>query len=401
MVIARTSVTAASSMQAAFLLQIAYAIVTWLVASFIIKYQGYDYVQSAIALKAGLIDYYIFFLVFLFGVTTAEDAMKVIKWMLLGAIFANLATIADTAGFVNIGYKERIDGRTQGALGESNQYAAYIILFIPGLIAAAVAARHIIWRLFWLGGALISCVALAMTASRGGLVGILLGCAIGGWLYRHLVSYSRLAARISGWVLACLVIMVVVLSLSQYGGLLTERVFGQTSNIDANEASSGRTEIWVNLFATMLQHPITFLTGYGWEVYWSFPFRFSPHNHYFSLWFNLGLVGLFTGSYLLFSSIGRAKRASMAAEPGVRRQLVAYVIGVISVCGAVFFVELHDPWVYFWMYAGMVMRLAMCVQPVTAQVPALEPESDHRWRLHAARALPRDNYGWAAQGRRG
>jgi O-antigen ligase len=195
--------------------------------------------------------------------------------------------------------------------------------------------------------------------------------------------------------------MVVVLSLSQYGGLLTERVFGQTSNIDANEASSGRTEIWVNLFATMLQHPITFLTGYGWEVYWSFPFRFSPHNHYFSLWFNLGLVGLFSGSYLLFSSIGRAKRASMAAEPGARRQLVAYVIGVISVCGAVFFVELHDPWVYFWMYAGTVMRLAMCVQPVTAQVPALEPESDQRWRLRAAHALPRDNYGWAAQGRRG
>ena len=96
--------------------------------------------------------------------------------------------------------------------------------------------------------------------------------------------------------LGSLVIVVVVLSLSQYGGLLTERVFGQTSNIDATEASSGRTEIWLNLFATMVQQPITFITGYGWDVYWSFPFRFSPHNHYFSLWFNLGLVGLFTAA---------------------------------------------------------------------------------------------------------
>jgi hypothetical protein len=34
--------------------------------------------------------------VFLFGVRTAEDGVKVIKWLLLGAIFANLATIADT-----------------------------------------------------------------------------------------------------------------------------------------------------------------------------------------------------------------------------------------------------------------------------------------------------------------
>ena len=30
--------------------------------------------------------------------------MKVIKWMLLGAVFANLATILDAAGIINLGY---------------------------------------------------------------------------------------------------------------------------------------------------------------------------------------------------------------------------------------------------------------------------------------------------------
>src|SRR5262249_48794895 len=156
--------------------------------------------------------------------------------------------------------------------------------------------------------------------------------------------------RIAAWVLAAVVVLVVVMSFSKYGGLLTERVFGQTRNIDATEASSGRTEIWLNLFATMATQPLTFITGFGWGASWSFPFRFSPHNHYFALWFNLGLVGLFTGCYLLFSAIARARRASLVAEPGVRRQLIAFVIGGISVCGAVFFVDLHDPWIYFWMY---------------------------------------------------
>ena len=93
----------------------------------------------------------------------------------------------------------------------------------------------------------------------------------------------------------------------------------------------------------MMQAPITFITGFGWDVYWSFPFRFSPHNHYFSLWFNLGLVGVLTGSYLLFGAISRARRASLVADPAPRRQLIAFVIGAIGVCGAVFFVELHDP----------------------------------------------------------
>src|SRR5688572_6584046 len=316
--------------------------------------------------------------------------MKVIKWILAGAVFANLATILDTSGLINLGYQERMDGRTQGAIGESNQYAAYIILFIPGMVAAAVASRGFM-RLAWLGGALLSCVALAMTASRGGIVGAVIGLAVGAYLFRHLISYSRVA----GWVMASIALLAVVMSFSQYGGLLTERVFGQTSNIDVTEASSGRSEIWINLFMTMAQTPITFITGFGWDVYWTFPFRFSPHNHYFSLWFNLGLVGLIAGSYLLFGAISRARRASLVADPVLRRQLIAFVIGATSVCGAVFFVELHDPWIYFWMYAGVVMRLVACVKPVTAT--AVEPEPQRRPRRH----IVRDPYGWAsAPGRR-
>ena len=290
MVIARTSILSAAPLQAAFLIQIGYAICTWLVAALIIQYDGYDLVETGIQLKGGLIDYYIFFAVFLFGVQDANDAMKVIRWMLLGAVFANLATILDTSGFVNLGYHERIDGRTQGALGESNQYAAYIVLFIPGLIAAAVANRGV-RRMAWLAGALLSFVALAETASRGAIVGLILACAVGGWLYRNLVSYSRIA----GWALGSLAVLVLILGFSQYGGLLTERVFGQTANIDANYASSGRTEIWMALFSAMAREPVSFITGYGWNVYWSMPFHFSPHNHYFALWFNLGLVGLICG----------------------------------------------------------------------------------------------------------
>ena len=396
MVIGRGSVTAAGSLQGAYLVQILYAIVTWLVAALIIKYPNYDLIASGIRLKAGLIDYYIFFLVFLFGVRNADDAMTVIKWMLFGALFANFATILDSFGILSLGYRERVDGRTQGALGESNQYAAYIVLFLPGIIAMAVANRGV-KRMAWLGGALASCVALAMTASRGGIFGGLLACVIGAYMYRHLVSYSRIA----GYILGPLVLLVVILSLSQYGGLLTERIFGQTSSIDANEATSGRTEIWLTLFSKMVEEPVTFITGYGWDTYDSFAFHFAPHNHYFALWFNLGLLGLFTGAYLLFSAIGRARRASLVAEPGLRRQLIAFVIGGIAVCGAVFFVELHDPWIFFWMYAGTVMRLVLSVAPATE--PALEPVPvmGRRQRLRVAVGT-RDAYGWAAgaQGRR-
>jgi len=385
MIIARTSIMAAGRLQAAFLVQIGYAIFTFLIAALVIKYQNYELIDNAIKLKGGLVDYFIFFLVFLFGVRTLEDGVTVTKWLLAGAIFANLATIMDTVGLVNLGYAERIDGRTQGALGEANQYAAYIVLFLPGLVAAAVGSRGLM-RLGWLVGTLISCAALVMTASRGAFVGLVIACSVGAYIYRHYVSYSRAA----GWVLGLLVVFVVFLSFTKYGGLLTERVFGQTSSIDSNEASSGRTEIWAGLFATMFANPITFITGFGWDVYWSMPFHFSPHNHYFALWFNLGLIGLFTGSYLLFSAIARAKRASQLAAPPARGQLIAFVIGGIAVCGAVFFVDLYEPWYYFWMYTGVVMRMAYTVE--TEQVPVPAPP---RARAHGP---ARDPYGWSAAG---
>ena len=64
------------------------------------------------------------------------------------------STILDAAGIVNLGYPSASTAAPQGAIGESNQYAAYIILFLPGMIAAAVASRGV-RRLFWFGGALL------------------------------------------------------------------------------------------------------------------------------------------------------------------------------------------------------------------------------------------------------
>jgi hypothetical protein len=385
MVISRSSSTVGGRLHAAFMIQIGYAIFTFLMAALVIKYDNYGIIANGIKLKSGLIDYFIFFLVFLFGVSKVEDGITVVKWMLFGAVFANLATIMDHIGLINLGYVERIDGRTQGALGESNQYAAYIVLFLPGLVAAAVGSRGIV-RVAWLVGTLISCASLVMTASRGGFVGIGIACVAGAYMYRHLVSYGRA----SGWVLGSLLVLLVFLAFSSYGGLLTDRVFGQTSSIDATEASSGRTEIWAGLLATMFANPITFITGFGWNVYWSMPFHFSPHNHYLALWFNLGLIGLFTGTYLLFGSIATAHRASLRAQPPARGQLVAFVIGTVAICGAVFFVDVYEPWAYFWMYAGAVIRMAHCVQFAESPESALERVRNP--------GPARDPYGWTVAG---
>ncbi|HEU5135141.1 MAG TPA: O-antigen ligase family protein [Steroidobacteraceae bacterium] len=388
MVVSRSSVMAAGQMQGAFIVQIGYAIVTLFIAALLIQYPHYSLVASGIKLKSALIDHYIFFLVFLFGAQSTEDAMKMIKGLLFGALLANIITILDAAGIISLGFRIREDGRTAGAIGESNQYAAFIILFLPATIAAAVAA-HGFRRLFWFGATLVGCMTLVMTASRGGFVGLAMMCAVGAYLYRHLISYGR----ISGWVFGSLILLVLVVSFSQYGNLLAERMIGTSGSIDANTASSGRSDIWADALSVMFEHPITFITGFGWDAYSHMPFQFSPHNHYLALWFNLGLVGLLCGSYLLFSGIGRARRASLHATPPARGQLIAFVLGTVGVCTAVFFVDLHKPWFYFWMYAGVVMRMVLCVE----KAPVPEPVTAPRSRRPVVR---RDPYGWANSGTR-
>jgi len=387
MVIGRQRITDMSQMQGAFIAVIGYAFVTFLVAGLVLRYEHYDFVESAIRLKSILIDYYIFFVVFLFGAQTADDAMRMIKGLLMGALFAHVITILDVAGIVSLGFRIRDDGRTAGAIGESNQYAAFIVLFLPATIAAAVAARGF-QRLFWLAAAMIGAMTLVMTASRGGFVGLAMSCAVGAYLYRHLISYSRIV----GWVFGVMILLVLVVAFSPYGNLLAERMMG-TGNIDASTASSGRSDIWATALAAMFAHPITFITGFGWNVYSSMPFQFATHNHYLALWFNLGLLGLACGTYLLFSGIGRARRASLHAEPPYRGQLIAYVLGGVGIATAVFFVDLYDPWYYFWMYAGAVMRLVLCVQrePATQRVPVKAGVP-----VRARPAGPqRDPYGWS------
>ena len=81
--------------------------------------------------------------------------------------------------------------------------------------------------------------------------------------------------------------------------------------------------------------------------------------------------------------------------PPHRGQLIAFVIGAVGVATAVFFVDLHKPWFYFWMYAGLVMRLALCVNEMP--VPAKVKPATTVLRNPGPK---RDNFGWVHSGSR-
>jgi hypothetical protein len=166
---------------------------------------------------------------------------------------------------------------------------------------------------------------------------------------------------------------VVIFAVSiEFKDLLYERLIGESQAVGVANLSSGRTEFWSEMLERMMAHPLTLLTGFGWDTYGTMGFLYQSHNYYLSLWFNLGLPGVILGIAPFFILLRVARRAIEDADPAYQPYLIAFVFTIIATLIAVFFVELFTPWPYFWAYAGLIMRIAVDANraPVTARETA-------------------------------
>jgi len=372
------------SMNVAFAVLIGYSILTYLAIVLFIEYPRYDVLTSAFDLKNRAVDYLLFFLVFFYGVKSEKDAVFVLKCLLLSWIVSHAVAVLDALGITQVGDIERRgDGRVQGAVGESNQYGAFVALTLPAAIAMAVAVKG--WlRWFWILAAALTAGTLIMTVSRGAFVATFFAAVFGAYLFRRYLSLGKIITWGASAAVGAVVVLVVVVS-AGFGDLLYERVVASFSSQDMGGTSSGRTEIWATAIAMMFQHPLTLLTGFGWNSYWVMPFRYSPHNYYLAQWFNLGLPGLICSVALLVIPIRTALQSFAVATPALRALLVGFVIATLAFASATFFVDLYVPWIYFWAYTGVTMRLAMIareVEPVVVEQPL------------AAKPRQPDPYGW-------
>lgn len=342
-----------------YALIVAYAMSSWFVMSFVLQPAGYDFFAAAIALKNEVVDHFIVFVIFFFGLSTTRDALSLVRFLIWMTMVGNLLTVVDAFDMPDLGIiDQRDDGRVSGPVGESNAYGAFIATTLPGCVALAVDSRGYA-RLLAILGTFVTIVALFLTSSRGAFVGLFAGGLFTIFYLRQYVSLKGVT-----WGIALIVVSVVstlvVFYSTGYLSLLEER-FVEQSTGNAYDATSSRSEIWKLAILRILEYPHSLLTGFGWDAYDHMRglFQKSTHNFYLNKLFNLGLPGLLLYLALFHNIVSACRRALPHASDETRLHLMACVFGSASLGGAIFFIDLHAPWIFIWAYLGLSMRLAV------------------------------------------
>jgi O-antigen ligase len=343
---------------------IGYAILTWLAAWLVIHYRSYDALHSAIALKSDLIDSAIFCFVVFYGVQDEKDFRTVMNALMAAIGISSILTLTDLVGLTGLGTKVGESGaeadRVFGAFGHANETGALLACMLPGVIAMAMSTRAL-WRLFWIGCSAATALVFVLTVSRGAYVGVAVGYTVAVFMFRQLFPPGRIAIwAFAAVTLAVVGAVVVAVAYPHAAAAIADRVFG-IGTMGMSEASSGRTDIWVQALGEMMANPVTLVTGFGWNVYSTMPTIFAMHNTYLDQWFNLGLLGVAVYVFILYRSIAAAKQAAPLADGALRADMIAYVFGMLALAISVFFGNLYTSKPYIWMYVGLTLRGAVFV----------------------------------------
>ncbi len=361
-------------LQMAFGVWVAYATLSFVTCCLIVHYTSYNIKESGILLKTQLYDAALFCFTVFYAIEGEADFNTLIKVLMAAIGVSSIFTLTDVVGVTHLGVRVGQEGaeadRVFGMFGHANETGALLVCLLPAMVAVAAGGRGPM-RLWWYACVLSTLAVLVLTVSRGSYVAVVFGYGAAAFMCRRFLPLSRVVSWVlSGLTAAVVVSVLVTLIVPNVGDVVMSRLLGQSSAFDMSEVSSGRTNIWANTIDHMIDAPVTFLTGFGWNVY-DTRFVYATHNYYLDLWFNLGIVGVVAFVVILYQTVKTASAAADAAPAHLRPYMVALVFGTLGLAVNIMFTNLSKPWPYIWLYVGMSLSVAarIVAESVRQSVP--------------------------------
>ncbi len=345
----------ALSIHGPFVVLIVLAIISVLYVGIVVELPGYRFLRSLVTVKNNLVDHYLFFLVFCYGLKSTRDVLWLGKAMLAIIALANFVTFIDLYNIPNLGLIGDFNGRVEGPLGQPNEYGGLLAFFVP-LLIGAVFNLYGVGRVIFVLSALVGLGMLILSGSRGAYVGLVFGALLSVITLRGIVR----SGVIVKWALAFSIVLALIIMVIyvQYPEVMQER-FEKSTDSNLDTVSSNRTWIWSSAIGVMMQNPISFFTGYGWNSFNLFRIQTDPHNTYLYYLFSLGIFGLIGFVVLVRNIVKFVAETARITHGPLRIEMTSFVFGFLSVLVAIFFTVLYKPWPFLWAYVGLAIRLCL------------------------------------------
>ena len=323
---------------------------------------GYGLFGHIATMKGSLVDLYLMFLVFFYGLESRKAAVNFAKFFLVVISMMSLITLMDVLGLPDLGLMTYRDMRLEGPLGAANAYGNFLAFFIPILALAATGLGTRLLRLVYLLGAAVSFALLIQTGSRGGFAAMLVGVVLAAWWLWGSYDVRKVFTGVAVTTVAAVTIVTVVLATSEDVVDVVQQRIERSVEGSLDEISAGRLYIWAQGLGYQMAQPWTLIVGVGWWTFWD-KVGLAPHNHYLNYLFSLGIIGLGLFLSLLYWILATAKRTFSAANASSEERLLigGFVVGWFALVIAMMTVVIFKPWMFVWPFTGICMRLAYCL----------------------------------------
>jgi hypothetical protein len=301
------------------------------------------------------------FILFFIALNLVDDE-KTANGVLAGLVgFFGLTVVSSllvSAGLLRVGVLEVMEEGRVAGFSEPNQYAAFLVLFIPLFASAVLFGRSRLIRFFSSAITLFSFMSLIATGSRGGAVCFLLSA-----LIFVAVLYRR---GMIGFVFT--MTTVVVFSVMALGAFAlvpesVKRLFQERMDVrearNMDEATSGRATLLRNGLELFGESPVF---GHGQNSFLALSkkkFRVwgNSHNDFLLYLVHYGIIGLVVFVMILVKILQHVLQFMKATRDATAQRLyVSYLAGFLGFVMSMLSVNIMQPLYPFWVYTAFIIR---------------------------------------------
>lgn len=322
------------------------------------KLNRVNIIQEIVQLKNMAENFTLFFV--LYNLLENKKLCIISLWGLMALfLIGNMTMLLDWYNVINLPGINKSWLEESSGFGNPNDYAAYMLLFLPLLFSKLLITKERFFRLAILFCIIISLVAFLMTGSRGGFISFIFGISV--YIF-FLKKYLQLSLKFFLTKLFILVLPLIIISFliipeSYVQKLKGDLVVKSGENLD--DYSHGRSTFWIGGIKIFLESPIY---GHGMNTFSSLLKKetgknAAAHNRYLLILVEFGIIGFF--AFLLMQiSLFRQVLKNLKVVNNRREILlhISFLTGIISYFISIIFVDAKVIDIPFWIYAATITR---------------------------------------------